>query len=164
MPNFAFRPGQVDIFRRNLIIKTGDENVANSTFQDDNTFQGIELLAGVTYAIQAHFAFDANADGGGVKIAFITSQAVVTSSFYVSGVDASRTVAADSYNTVTSTTAMSLAFTEFDDSAQPTFFVNGSIEANASTDGTLKLQWANNSGTNTLTHKKNSWLMVERAL
>lgn len=117
-------------------VKTADETVNNSTtFQDDDDFTGFNLIAGARYEFEMVVVMD-NTSSHGCKMQFVFSQ--TPQYLYASGtiIDNAGNLSSDEVY------ADGQAFL-FTRSVQPDAgVIKGIFQANATTGGTLKVQWA----------------------
>ena len=136
-------------------VKTADETVsASTTLQDDDHLTSFSLATGKRYRIRAGL-FGADSSTGDLKIFFSfsnTPQASYGDAFGWNngtggGITFDHTTAAD---------AISVGSTaSFVD-------VNMVVLANATTGGTVKLQWAQHTAAGTTTIKAGSWMEVQQ--
>jgi len=141
--------------------KTADEFVDNTTtYQDDDHFTGWNLDAGAYYKLEGHIVL--NPDDGTVdpKLQWVFSNAPQESSWHIAGINASGTQVADAG-------VMQLSDTILNTAGGGPYHckVSGYFLANATTGGTLKLQWALNGLTGVgfgVTMDKGSWITVTK--
>lgn len=137
--------------------KAADETVsASTTLQDDDDFTGLELLAATRYAIRGRFAI-VNAGGGAdFKCAFAHTQTPVLSVFNLQSI-----LAGGATQTQDTMTGGNLAELTWAADGTHLIELEGIIDTHATVDGTLKLQWAQDTATGTATLKKGSWMELE---
>lgn len=139
--------------------KTIDEAVtSSSTLQDDNHLTEFALTASQWYSFEANIVYDQN--GGDIKLDWVFTNAPVAGtgivSYLIIGNDG--VIVADSTTALTSEFAIT---TIPDSGVDNTIRISGSVQANTSTGGTFKLQWAQNTiSGNATTMSKGSWVRL----
>ena len=158
------QPAKQDIRFEETLHKLADQTISGTTFTDDTHIQGMELVAGANYKVTGCLLFDSTADGSGIKFRLVSSNNMGAScALHSHTIDSAGTAHVDLAHSVTSTILQVAAITTLRDDLEPTAALTGLIVANASTNGTLKLQWARNSVSgSSLILRKGSWLTLNR--
>lgn len=141
-----------------VLYKTADESVTSSTtLQADNHLTGYALTAGGYYAVEGHLEADGGAGSEG-QLALAFSQAPQDFFMTVAGADSGSFLYAS-----TRTAGGSVTFLT-DGVGSPTgVMVRGQFRANATTGGTVGLEWAQlGAAATALTLYAGSWLRFTR--
>ena len=145
--------------RQETKIKTADESVTSSTtLQDDDHFTGYNLEAGAYYSIEGIVILTADPSGD-CKIYGAFANTPQDTSWVFNARQTGGGAGGDASANITGTkTFLPVANTN-----KYMYNVTGFILANASTGGTFKVQWAQNSSHSTATTiYKGSWLRLTK--
>lgn len=140
-------------------IATAAQNIASSTtLTDDDSLTGIALVAGAHYAFELFWPYTQNV--GDLKLSLVFTNAPNPYGHFAIVTDDTN-VAYDALGA--NSGSSQVAFTTMTDSAQAVLIMRGHFQANATTGGTLKVQWAQNtSSANNTTAYEGRWIRVTR--
>ena len=138
-------------------VKSADQNVANSTtLVDDDHLVGWSLTAGKYYSFEALLAV--SQDGGNLKYMFTFTNAPTSEYQLLVATDSNSVEFRDSVENVGQGTRSILTMT---DGLIFALRLNGFFQANGSTGGTVKFQWAQQtSDADNTTIKEGSWVRI----
>ncbi len=136
------------------LYKTADESVTNSiTLQNDDHFAGWSLDANTFYAIEGYISVDTSATGYNMQWSF--SQAPQDGHWTVESIETDSTEERDKQTITTAFADGSVA--------DPSIHITGHFRTNATTGGTLTLQWAQNvNNAAPTTFEAGSWIRITR--
>ena len=139
-------------------VKTADETVVSSTtLQDDDHLTGWSLTAGKHYRVKG-IIYSGHFSGIDADISLTFTNAVQNS--LISYNRRASSFAANTNNS-SATTGMTLTLDNLASGFFAAMAIDASFQANATTGGTMKLQWAQNSSdANPVYFKEGSWLEV----
>lgn len=148
------------LFTEAQAIKTADENVtASATLQDDDDLAGFALTAGEWYAVEMFLRVGSASATPDFKFQLTFSQTPQDRMFHVWTVDESAAGGGDG-NDLSSAGSPAWSLPA---GVERTFHIRGAFQANASTGGTLKMQWAQNTSNATATTvKAGSWMKIRQ--
>jgi len=145
-----------DRLRTQTKIKTADEPISSTTLQDDNHLVSFNLVTGARYTIEAWFSFTGSATTADFQIALVFTnlptdkEALFLSAIGLAGATLTAIAPIDT----------NLAFgtgVDTDDG----MMIRGGFQANGSTGGTMKLQWAS-LGVGTTILREDSWIKITK--
>lgn len=162
MSVLTWSPGEPDEAQTPVIrVKTADENVTSSTTaQTDDHLEGFILETDVRYSVELLLAFDASADGPGLKFGIQTDNTWNDDVYMMAdGVDNARTIFSDTYSAASGGTVLLGGSGTMDDSLDPMLKLHAMVRCGS--DSILDFIWAQNSSSaTTLTLKAGSWMRV----
>lgn len=137
-----------------------DQSISSSTtFTDDAHLVGFTLMAGGVYAVEGILIFETTDLDPDVKLTFIASETPAFHAVKTLYADANNSNNPDSVITGPGTTAERLGLS----TERNIMLISGVVQANASNNGTWKLQWAQYaSDVNAVVRKAGSFLQLTR--